>query len=450
MLNNILRIVTLLMVFGLSKGAQAQLLGAQEFFLANGMQVIVVPNHKAPIIKHMVWYKSGSIDEPIGKGGVAHLLEHLMFRGTDKIKGNSLNQLLEENGAESNAFTSLDMTAYHQFLDISRLELAMFLEADRMQNLKISEQDFALERDIVFQERKQVVDNNPAAYFGENLRRSLWQEHPYGRPITGTEEEILSLTKADVEDFYNKYYAPNNAILVLSGDIDMPTAKKLAEKYYGGLKQKSKFERKTLPKLEASYKGKIEMSRPKINAWRVSKSFAAPSYNLEPEAIYDLSVLSAYLGEGETSKLYKKLVLEQKKALSVSTYYDAASRSYGTFSISAIPQKGVNAEELLQAIDVAWDEAIAELNFDEIAKVKQKMLAGLVYLRDNPNDAAMIVGSMAVVGMPLTEIEAQEDKIHAVDYKKVKLQAAKLRQQTPQITGVLKPEGGADVTSSAL
>lgn len=419
---------------------QAKLFNGETFRLENGLQVIVIPNHKAPIIKHMVYYKVGSMDEPIGKGGVAHLLEHLMFRGTEKVKGNNFNRILEENGADSNAFTSTDMTAYHQMLDISRLELAMFLEADRMQNLKISEKDFELERDIVFQERKERVDNNPPAYFGEAVRRTLWQDHPYARPVTGTEEEILSLTKKDVTDFYNKFYAPNNAVLVLAGDIDTGTAKKLANKYYGSVKKKSEIEKKTLPELESTFQASLEMSRPQIQSYRIMKSWAADSYNVHSENIYPLQVLAAYLGDGETSKLYKKLVLGKKIALGISADYNPASRSYGSFTISAIPQNGVKAEVLLDEINKAWEESLIELNSDEIERVKRKMLAGFVYLRDNPSDAAAITGTMAAVGMPLEEIEAQEEKIRAVNFKDVLMAARRLQNDIPQITGILKPE----------
>lgn len=421
--------------------AQAKLFNGEEFYLDNGMQVIVVPNHRVPIIKHMVWYKSGSADEPAGKGGVAHLLEHLMFRGTHKIPGNRFNEIMDKNGAESNAFTSLDMTAYHQTLDISRLELAMFLEADRMQNLDFSDNDFETERKIVFQERKQRVDNNPAAYFGEALRRNLWQEHPYSRPVTGTDEEILSLTKQDVIDFYKKHYVPNNAILILSGDIDVYTAKKLAEKYYGSLPCGAEPARKPMPEIEPSIRQKLEMSRPQINGMTVVKSYAAPSFNVKPEYRYALSVLASYMGDGDTSKLYKKLVLRDKKALGVSVSYDGAADSYGTFSISAIPQNGVSSDELIAAVDKAWAEALSELTEDEASRVKQKQLAGLVYLRDNPNDAAYITGSMAVVGIPLAEIEKQADNINAVSAADMSKAAAELENNSPQIIGVLKPEG---------
>lgn len=190
--------------FGVSP-VSAELFGLSSFVLDNGMQVLVIPNHKAPIIKHMVWYKAGSVDEPRGKGGTAHLLEHLMFRGTRKVKDGVFNDLISRNGGESNAFTSLDYTAYHQELDISRLELAMFLEADRMQNLKITPEAFAKERDIVFQERKQVVDNNPLSYFGESMRKLLWQDHPYALSVGARRKILWRLRKRTLNVFMNSF-----------------------------------------------------------------------------------------------------------------------------------------------------------------------------------------------------------------------------------------------------
>jgi len=435
-----LHILLLCGLLAFSSGAQAKLFNGEEFFLDNGLRVIVLPNHKAPIAKQMLWYKSGGADELPGKGGSAHLLEHLMFRGTQKISGNEFNRLTEENGMDGNAFTGQDMTAYHQSLDVTRLELAMFLEADRMQNLDISDKDFELERDIVFQERKQRVDNNPAAYFGEALQRSLWQEHPYARPVTGMPEEIMSLTKDDVLAFYKEYYVPDNAVLVLSGDIDVAAARNLAQKYYGGLKKSSGVRKTDFPKLENSARIRVDMSRPQINGYRVVKTFAAPSVNYHPEDIYALSVLSAYLGEGETSRFYKKLVMDDKIAVDVSSSYDFASRSYGSFSISAIPQQGIEPEQLLSALNDEWKNSLKALTNAELEKVKNKMSAGMVYLRDNPNEAAAIVGAMAVAGMSLDDIEAQEEKIKAVTVKQVQEAARRLTENSPQIEGILRPE----------
>lgn len=425
--------------------ARAKLFNAQSFVLDNGLEVIVVPNRRAPIVKQMLWYKNGSVEEAPGKGGSAHLLEHLMFRGTKEVSGQAFNRLMEENGAESNAFTSTDVTAYHQFLDISRLELAMFLEADRMRNLQIADEDFLLERDIVFQERKQRIDNNPAARFGEELRRILWQDNPYGRPVTGTEAEIMNLRKEDVEAYYRRYYTPRQAVLVLSGNIDAATARRLAEKYYGPVKDETVNEppAEKFPELK-NIRARAEMRLPDVTTSRLLKIYATASHNREAEDVYPLQVLAAYMGEGETSKLYKKLVLRDKKALSVSADYNPLSKSYGTFSIGAVPAAGVSAAELEQALQAAWDEALAELSLDEVQKTKQKMLSGLIYLRDNPEDAAYVVGAMRSVGMPLSEIEAQAEKIKEVDYRRLHQVADRLTKQAPQVSGVLYPEGETD------
>ncbi|MBE6452630.1 MAG: insulinase family protein [Alphaproteobacteria bacterium] len=427
-----------LSVFAVSDVAAEGLFGAHEFYLKNGMRVIVAPNHRIPIIKHMVWYKTGSASENVGKGGIAHLLEHLMFRGTKKVTGNKINRYFEENGMESNAFTGHDMTAYHQLADISKLELAMFLEADRMQNLQIKEDDFLREREIVFEERKQRIDNNPIARFAEVLNRTLWQEHPYGRPVTGTDKEIISLTKEDAETFYNNFYAPNNAILILAGDIDVETAKILANKYYGNI------ERKEVPQiyqseLKSGFKANINIKDNEIETLRLVKVYVAPSFSKNNKDVYPLQILAKYMGGGKTSKLYKKLVVRDKKALSVAVNYNPIAQSYGSFQISLIPVDGIDGEELISAFEKAWQEALNELNTDEVENVKQKMLAGLVYLKDNPEDAAYVIGAMATAGVSLEEIESQEQKLKQIRKQQVAEAAKRLINDAPQVWGILYP-----------
>ncbi len=419
--------------------AGAAIFGASEFYLDNGLRVIVVPNHKAPIVKQMLWYKVGSVDEKPGQGGIAHLLEHLMFRGTKKVSHDKYNDVTQANGMDGNAFTSQDFTAYHQSMDISRLELAMFLEADRMLNLDLSQENFELERDIVYQERKQVVENNPAAAFNENLRRLIWGEHPYARPITGMPEEIKNLKLDDVRDFYHQYYAPNNAILVLAGDITPETAKILAEKYYGKLKAKPSPEEVDWPELKSGGATHLEMSLPRINSVRLINSWVVPAYVQEKNDIYALAVLSKYLGEGKTSKLYKRLVKNKKVALAVESSYDYGGRSYGSFSVYAIPQDGVSPQNLQKELSEELNRAINEIDDQAIEKTKLKMRSGLVLLRDNPNDAAMIVGSMAAVGMSLEEIENYEANIEAVNADMVRRMAKAWLRAENMVSGVLKP-----------
>lgn len=407
----------------------------EEFYLDNGMQVVVIENHKAPIVKHMVFYKTGAVDEPRGKGGVAHLLEHLMFRGTKKVKGQEFNRIMEQNGAESNAFTSQDVTAYHQFLDISRLELAMFLEADRMKNLDISDEDFATERDIVFQERKQRVDSNPAAKFYEILRKALWGNHPYGNPVTGLDDEIKNLTKQDVLDFYKKYYSPNNAVLVLSGDITADEAKRLAKKYYGNIKPVD-FKVNEFSNLPENFEANIKMKMSEVKLPRLVKIMAVPSFVQDKNKAYALEVLAKYLSQDENSPLYQKLVAYGKKALNVSVYYDGMSRSLGSFSLSAVPA-GKSDEKFERDIDVAWNYAINKLDEKQLEKTKKKMLSDLVYMKDNPSTLAQTTGWMASIGVKVDELQKYEENIKNVKLEDVKNVADFVWNKAPKATGVL-------------
>ena len=419
--------------------AEAKLFDISEYRLSNGATLLVVPNHKAPIAKHMVWYKIGAADEAAGKGGSAHLLEHLMFRGTKKVSGNEFNRLMQVNGIVSNAFTSLDYTAYHQSLDISRLELAMALEADRMQNLKFSEQDFVTERDIVYQERKQVVENKPMSLFFENTQKNLWQNHPYGKSVSGSEEEILSLSADDVKDIYNRYYAPSNAVIVISGDIDPETAFRLTEKYYGKVPSRQTAEKKKFPTINQSARTEMSISLPRVELPRIVRSYVTDSYAVNKENIYALSVLSTYLGEGETSELYKELVDGKNVALAVSTSYNYAARSYGSFSLAAVPVRNVSVSELKKNLDEAVKKAVADIDDKNIAKVKNKMLAGLVYLKDNPFDAANIVGMLYTIGMSKEDIENYADNIRAVTVEDVKNAAHKLFEKSAVTEAVVYP-----------
>jgi zinc protease len=420
----------------LANPCQAKLFELTEFILPNRMRVIVVPNHKAPIAKHMVWYKVGSADEELGKGGSAHLLEHLMFRGTKSIKDKEYNRILHKNGAESNAFTSQNFTVYHQTVDISRLELAMYLEADRMKNLVVKPEAFGTERDIVFQERKQVVENDPLAPFFETLGRTLWQEHPYARPVTGTEEEIMSLKIEDVKDIYSKFYVPNNAILIISGDIKPDVAYNLALKYYGNIETKEIEKQTVFPNVLQNTKSCIEMQLPQVEISRLIRSYLVPSFSTQKDKIYAYMVLSAYLGERETSELYKELVLEKKAAAAVFTNYDYVSRSYGNFYIAVVPQNDKKTEDLKSALDEAIHKSIKNINIKKIEIIKNKMLAGLIYLKDDPNNAAYIVGNLASIGMTKEEIENYADMIKKVTAEDVKKAADELFNKSTMIEGV--------------
>lgn len=419
--------------------ASAKIFKANEFTLDNGLRVVIVENHKAPLVKQMLWYQVGAVDEFRGRGGSAHLLEHLLFRGTQKVSGNEFNRIMEKNGAVSNAFTSYDVTVYHQFADVSRLEILMALEADRMQNLKISEEDFAAERKIVFQERKQMVENNPASPFYEKLRMMMWGVSPYGQPITGMPDEIMALKYKDTLDFYHKYYAPNNAILVLSGDIDMQTVRPLVEKYYGKL-QKRDVKREIQPAIAENWQQTLQMQLPDIKTPRVLLSFMLPPREKLQEKIYAYDILAEFLGGGETAELYRDLVLKQKKAIAVSADYNYMTRSNTVFSIAMTPNMSIvfDSDIAVKELKQALQQAQQALTEERLEQIKRKISANMVYLNDNPQTAANWIGYMLSMGFKLNDVQKYEDNIKAVTLKEMQKVFSELLQSSV-MTAVLLP-----------
>lgn len=435
------RFLFFLAVLLFSQTAKAALLDAEEFFLSNGLRVVVVENHKAPIIKQMLWYKVGAINDGLGKGGRAHFLEHLMFRGTDKLKDGEFNNLMEDNGVSSNAFTGYEVTAYHEFADISKLELLMAAEADRMVNLNFDEQAFNKEKQVVIQERKQVVENDPTAPFFERLRQIIWGNNSFGRPVTGLIEEIEDLTYKDVRDFYKLHYRPNNAILVLAGDIDVETAKKLAEKYFGSIKTPPiKGRRKSVPILREKFNQRLEMSLAHIQSPKIILRYILPPYSELSGNLYDYEALAQYLGEGKNSALYQDLVLDSKVALSVSVNFSYISKSNTEFTISLIPADGISITEAEQALVEALHSAIIKLNAKKLISIKKKMVADVVYIRDNPSDSANIVGYILTAGFPLEHLQNYEEDVEKITLNGIKNAYREVFFNSSKVIGVLLPQ----------
>lgn len=427
------------------KPISAALFNAHDFTLNNGMRVVVIENHKAPIVKHMVWYKVGAVDEIRGKGGVAHLLEHLMFRGTQKVKDGEFNRLMNEMGAESNAFTSYDVTAYHQLADVTKLEALMALEADRMRYLAFDQKAFAAEQKIVFQERQQVVENNPAAAFNEKMNEMLWGSSPYGQPITGQNDEIKALTYDDARDFYNLYYSPNNAILVLSGDIDAITAKNLAEKYYGVLPT-SKVVRDEPEEMKQSFIAGLQMSLPNIQTPKTVWQYLLPKSGNLIVSPYAYLVLAEYLGGGETSALYRDLVEQQRVMADVTVNFSYIARGNSIFRLSAVPNDAddFNAEQLTSSLKKAIENAMTDLTDNKLAQVKRKMTADLVYVNDNPSTAANWVGFMLAVGWSIDDVENYADNVKKVTLSEVMKAYASLKDYA-KVEGWLLPQQQKDL-----
>lgn len=438
MKNKFILFIFAVLVYTMS--AAAEIFKAETFTLGNGLQCVVVENHKAPLVKHMLWYKVGSVDEEYGKGGSAHLLEHLMFRGTKRAVGDEFNRMMEKNGAEANAFTSHEVTVYHEFADVSKLEILMALEADRMQNLAFSEEDYAAEQQIVLQERKQRVENNPSAPFGERFNKILWGNLPYGHPVTGLSDEIMSLTYADIRDFYQKFYAPNNAVLVISGDVDAATVKPLVQKYYGELEARD-ITRSETPVNQEVFTETLKMALPDVQTVKMlQKSLLPPVAELE-NSVYDYAVLAQYLGGGETSALYKDLVVNQKIAVGVSADYHFVTKSNTVFAVTMIPTDNAETQTdaTWEALAAAQDEAMKNLTAAKLEQIKRKILADLVYMNDNPEDAAYWIGYMLAMGFSLDDVQNYEDNIRRVTLSGVKKAYAVLKA-APVVRGTLLPQ----------
>ncbi len=425
--------------------ARAKLFKADEFYLDNGLRVIVNENHKAPIAKLMLWYKVGSMDEAVGKGGLAHLLEHLMFRGTLKVPDSGLNEIMLENGIENNAFTNRDFTVYHALCDISRLELVMALEADRMSDLKITDEAFAGEQKIVYQERQQRVENNSQSKFSEEVGKILWLGTPYEHPVSGTLEEINALTKEDALSFYKNYYTPSNAVLVISGDVDISQIKTLAEKYYGKIEKRNALRTGAftfLNKNGGSISIKKEM--PHIESRKISISYIIPSVLENPKSAFALNLFSSYLGESGNSYFQKNLV-QKNKVLMAGSDVSISSRGSGVFAVFALPLEAQDDNSSIELLEKTISEALSSLTQDKLETEKKKTLSSLVYVDDNPEDSAYIIGELASLGLSLSQIEDYADNINEVTLDDIKTAVIHMLKGSKKVIAVLAPKEGKDI-----
>jgi zinc protease len=423
--------------------ARAQVFEPQTFTLDNGMEVVVIPNHRVPVVHHMVWYKVGAADEPAGKSGIAHLLEHLMFKGTDSIPSGEFSKIVARNGGQDNAFTSDDYTAYHQSIAKDRLPMVMEMEADRMAHLRLSEEDFQTERDVVREERRSRTDNEPGALLSERLGQALWVNHPYKNPVIGWENELAALTREDALSFYDHYYAPNNAILVVSGDITAAELKPLAEATYGKLPRRDTPPRARTRDLPPPAEVTITMRHAQVSQPSFSRQFIAPSTVLDPDHQSDaLQVLEELLGGGATSRLYKALVIADPKAVSVGTWYRADAVDWGVFGFYGTPREGVSVEDLIAAVDAQVAKLLADgVTVEEVEAAKHRLTAGLVYARDSLSDGARALGSTLASGGTIADVEEWPARIGAVTPDQVMAAArALLSSRDRSVTGILLPE----------
>ena len=426
----------------LAAPASAQRFGAESFTLGNGMQVVVVPNHRIPAVVQMVWYKLGAADDPLGKSGIAHFLEHLMFKGTAANPPGAFTALIARNGGRDNAFTTQDYTAYHETIARDRLDLVMRLEADRMTGLVLDDKVVLPERDVVLEERRMRIDNEPEALLAEQLRATSFLHHPYRNPTIGWVNEIRLLGTEDALAFYRKWYAPNNAIVVIAGDVDLPEVRRLAERYFGPIPSQSLPARVRVEEPQHYAAARLEMKSARAAQPQWNRSYLAPSYRAgETAQAYPLQVLAEILGGGAGSRLYKKLVLDRGLALSVGAHYSPSAIDLAIFGIYATPKPGVSVADVEAAIDGELRQIVREgVDPDELRRAKERMQAASVYARDSLSGPPNIIGAALAIGQPLDEVETWPDRIGAVTAVEIDNAARSVFVERNSATGVLLPD----------
>src|SRR5262245_42549445 len=341
-----------LAVVGAAEKAQASP-RVTEFKLKNGLQVLVIPDHRAPVVTQMIWYRVGAADEPRGSSGIAHFLEHLMFKGTDLIPAAQFSKIVARNGGEDNAFTNHDVTAYFQRVAKDRLPTVMEMEADRMANLRLSEEDVATERDVILEERRSRVDNDPGSILQEQMMAALYAKHPYGIPIIGWEHEIAALDRDDALSFYRRFYAPNNAILVIAGDVEPEEVRQLAEATYGKLAPHGTLDgRIRLKEPPHSARVKVTLEDARAGRITVQRYYLTPSYaSAAPGEAEALDLMTRIAATGPVSKIYKSLVVEGRKAANAGGWYSDSGLDSGRLGFYAIAAEGVTAEKIEQGME---------------------------------------------------------------------------------------------------
>ncbi|WP_299550676.1 pitrilysin family protein [uncultured Tateyamaria sp.] len=423
--------------------------GVTAFTLDNGMQVVVVEDHRAPVLQHMVWYKAGSADEPVGSSGVAHFLEHLLFKATDTLADGELSATVAANGGTDNAFTSYDYTAYFQRVAADRLELMMRMEADRMRNINFTPQNVATERDVILEERNQRTDSNPRALYSEQINAAQYLNHRYGVPIIGWRHEMEALDMDDALGFYDTYYYPNNAILVVSGDVTPEEVRELADKYYGVIPANP-----DLPKRVRSQEPPQTTERRLIyRDARVAQEYVSRSY-LAPErdpgdqtAAAALTLLAEVLGGGQTSYMTEKLQFEQQKAVFSGAFYRGTSLDDTTFDVVIVPVPGLTLEEAEAAMDETLAQFIEDgVDSELLERIKYQLRASQIYERDNVDGIARRYGAALSVGLTVEDVQAWPDILQAVTEEDIMEAARLVLNRNASVTGWLTRPLSEEVT----
>jgi zinc protease len=439
MLRFVAMIVAMSGIAGMSQASETTE-AVSSFVLDNGMQIVVVEDHRAPVLQHMVWYRAGSADEPKGQSGVAHFLEHLLFKATETMEAGELSATVAANGGQDNAFTSYDYTAYFQRVAADRLELMMTLEADRMVNIRLTEQDIVTERDVILEERNQRTDNNPRALFGEQMNAVQYHNHRYGVPIIGWRHEMETLSLEDAMSFYGTYYAPNNAILVVSGDVEPEEVLALAEKHYGKIPANPDLpERIRTQEPPQTAARRLTFKDARVAQPYVSRSYLAPERDSgAQDKAAALTVLAEILGGGTTSFLTERLQFDQQVAIYAGAFYSGGRLDATTFDLVVVPAPGVSLADAEKAMDAAIVEFMERgVDLDQLERIKKALRASEIYARDNVSGIANRYGQALSIGLTVEDVQAWPQVLQAVTADDIMAAARDVFVEETSVTGWL-------------
>ncbi len=411
--------------------------------LDNGLQVVVIPDRRAPVVTHMVWYKAGSADEPRGKSGIAHFLEHLMFKGTKNVPAGEFSRKVAEIGGQENAFTSLDFTAYYQKIAPQALEMMMRYEADRMENLILDEAVIEPEKNVILEERRGRVDADPRSILSESVEATLYVHHPYGTPIIGWEKEMLGLTKEDAIAFYNRFYSPNNAILVVAGDVDPQEVFKMAEETYGKVERRVEdIVRKRVEEPDPVTARIVDYADPRVSIPSFGRTWLVPSYeNAEGREAEALDLLAGILGGSVKSRLYRELVSGEEIATSAGAWYQGSALDKTKFGIYGQPRGDTRIEDVEAAIASVVETFLEEgATQEELDRARNSLIKSVIFERDSQTTMARIYGTVFSLGGSLEDINQWPERLGNVTIEDVNAVARKYLRPDRAVTSYLRPQ----------
>jgi zinc protease len=435
-----------------SSTGQTGAAGVVHTRLSNGLEIVVIPDRRAPVVTHMIWYRNGSADDPLGKSGIAHFLEHLMFKGTHAHPQGEFSNHVSELGGQENAFTSYDYTAYFQRIGKEHLGTLMEFEADRMTNLVLSDEVVAPEREVVLEERRMRTENDPSSQLDEAVQAALFPHHPYGTPIIGWGHEIETLGREDALAYYHRFYTPENAILIVAGDVEAEAVVALAEASYGRISARADAPTRRRPREpEPRAHRLVTLADEKVEQPTHERVFLVPSYTTAaPGEAETLEVLAHVLGGGPSSVLYDALVVDQKLAVNAGAYYMGSAVDDTRLWVFATPAPDVTLARLDAAIDATLaDFAAKEVAEDELKRAKTRLVADAIYAQDSQVSLARWYGESLATGLGVADVAAWPDRVDAVTAADVAEAARKWLQKRRSVTGFLQPEDEGEAAELA-